>query len=71
MDRPATSRLCGRAGAQVFEGQGPTVLDALAAVVDDLANRGDLNPTLLGVYAWEPPEWVPGDDRYVILTVSP
>lgn len=67
----ARARYCPGEKAKVYEASGPTVLDALAALVDLLAREGDGdNPTINGVYVWDNPEWEPGDDRVIIATVS-
>jgi len=64
------ARHCYGSLAQVWEGTGPTVLDALVDVIDALAQKDILNPTIYGTYVWDDPEWKPGDERTVIVTVG-
>lgn len=66
----ATARHCHGTQVQVWEGKGPTVLDALLAVIDALAQGEEMNPGILGTYVWDDPEWEPGSDRFVIVTVE-
>lgn len=66
----AQARLCWGSVPQVWEGSGPTVLDALAAIIDALARDGHMNPIILGMYVWDDPDFKPGDDRVVVLTTE-
>lgn len=69
-DLGATARHCDGSRVQVWQGTGPTVLDAFSAVIDALSEGDDPNPCIVSCYVWDDPGWQPGDDRIVVMGVE-